>query len=113
MCVAVGCSNGPKPPKDLISKGKMVAFLVDLHITEVKVQNLGIKADSVKKVFSILEADLFNQHQFADSVYIDSYHYYVEQPSIMEEMYTAVLDTLSLRRDIAEAAEKKKKPTTE
>ena len=106
--MVVGCSNEPRPPKGLIGKEQMVAFLVDLHIAEVKVQNLGIKVDSVKKVFSILEADLFRQHQFNDSLYIKSYQFYVEQPSLMEEIYSAVLDTLSLRRDLVEAAEKKR-----
>lgn len=103
MLTAIACQN-KGDNGDIMSKESMVRHLIDLHIAEAEVQNLRLKRDSTEKVFKIYEKYLLDKNDLTDSIFIRSYNYYLKHPEEMESIYEAVVDSISVRSSIDEAA---------
>lgn len=95
--MAIAC-GGERIPDTVIAEEEMVNILIDLHLAEAQVQDLRLKPDSAKKVMKIQEKLLYKKYEISDSLFIRSYNYYIEHPEKLEEVYTALIDTLSLRQ---------------
>lgn len=95
-CILFGCISEVKIPDDVMSKNEMISFLIDVHILEAKMGQLSLSRDSAYEVFSHFESEIFEQHEVDDSLYNKSLEFYYMNPEIMEEIYEAVLDSLSL-----------------
>lgn len=97
------CIDQKGTPDGILSKQKMVDFLIDLHIIEARLNTVRFPQDSVKLFFPDIEKELFEKHNITDSIYFVSYQYYLENVKEMEEIYTAVVDSLSIRERILNA----------
>ena len=97
-----GCIRESRPPEGLVPKEKMISFLIDLHIHETKASLSRMNKDSVRVFFPEVEKRLFEKHDIDDSLYLISFNYYLENVELMEEIYTAVVDSLSLRERLNE-----------
>ena len=85
-----------RPPR-LLSHQEMVSFLIDLHVAEAKMNYIEVKkTDSLEMIFRNYEAYLMDQHGFTDSVYLQSYEYYLDHMELMDEIYSDVVDSLSV-----------------
>lgn len=93
--------GGDKKPKDILSKGEMVQMLMDVYITEEKVNRLALQRDSATKVFSALEQKVFEHRNLSDTVFKRSLNYYTDRPVELEAIYTALVDSLQLREQRA------------
>ncbi len=102
LLLSTGCVKESKPPEGLIPKEIMISFLIDLHIQESKVTISRMNKDSVRAFFPEVEQKLFEKHGIDDSLYLMSFEYYLREIQIMEEIYTAVVDSLSLRERLFE-----------
>lgn len=94
------CIHTDKPPADIMTKQEMINFLIDLHIVEAKINILSVPPDTVKKFFPEIQDNLFEKHHITDSVYYKSYQYYLTHVDEMEEIYSAVVDSLSIRERV-------------
>ena len=98
--VLVGCHQDSaltKLPPNLLDKQQMVSFLIDLHLAEAKMSYIEVrKTDSLEIVFRHYERYLMDQHGFTDSVYLQSYAYYLDHMELMDEIYDDVVDSLSV-----------------
>jgi hypothetical protein len=99
ILVATSCGSD-KPPKQVLGEGEMISFLIDLHIAEAAVQNLRLKVDSSKVVFEVENRYLLQKHNITDSVFLNSYNYYLAHPKQLEIIYSAVVDSISLRQSL-------------
>jgi hypothetical protein len=99
ILVAISCSS-EQQSNTIMDEHDMINYLIDLHIAEASVQNLRLKADSARIVFSIKEKHLLNEHHITDSIFINSYNYYLDHPIELEEIYSAVVDSISLRQSL-------------
>lgn len=99
--VILGCVRKDKPSGEIMTKEQMVSFLIDLHIMEAKINTTRFPADSIKLIFPEIEQEMFKKHNITDSLYFRSYQYYLNNMFDMEEIYAAVVDSLSLRERIA------------
>lgn len=99
----IACSRQDKKPEGILSEQKMVDILIDLHIIEARINSVRIPKDTVKKFFPELEEKLFEKHGVSDSAYYRSYQYYLENVGKMEEIYSAVVDSLSVRERVSNA----------
>jgi len=97
ICAGItgGCSSKSKP-QGLIPEDKMVEILIDIHLTEGFVQSLPIPYDSSKRLYPILEKEIFEKHAVPDSVYISSLQYYLKDAIFMERVYARTIDSLSV-----------------
>lgn len=94
--VLLGCSSEKENSQNFLSKEQMVSLLIDIHVLEGKVDRLNIKRDSTTLIFNTLEREIFNTHQIDYELYERSYKYYLEDVKSMDEIYMAVVDSLSL-----------------
>ena len=63
LLVVVACSSELKDkPLNLMTKEQMVAFLIDSHLIEGKLQTIKINTDSLKLIFLDLEKELYQEH---------------------------------------------------
>lgn len=86
-----------KKPANLLSKDKMISFLIDLHLAEAKVSYAKVKnSDSTEILFRNYEQYLFEKHHIDDSAYYQSYEYYLAHMDQLEDIYAAVVDSLSV-----------------
>jgi len=98
LLVALACSSELKDkPLNLMTKEQMVAFLIDSHLIEGKLQTIKINTDSLKLIFLDLEKELYQDHHIDSEQFMQSYHYYLHEVDELSEIYEAVIDSLSLR----------------
>lgn len=95
VCVAL-LSCGEKKPEGILSRAEMVSIMEDIYIAEEKVNHLALARDSAKVVFEAMGDRVFENAAVSDSVFKRSFDYYMEHPSEMELIYTALVDSLQL-----------------
>ena len=109
---ALGCTSDSTlidPPPQLLSKQQMTSFLIDLHLAEAKMNYIEMrKTDSLEIIFRNYEKYLMTQHGFTDSVYLKSYEYYLDHMELMDEIYSDVVDSLSVMNSRQKALELEK-----
>ena len=92
------CAGDTKaPPANILSKEKMIQYFIDLEITEVKLNSLNLPPDTIQLFYDSIRKELFRKHNITDSVYYKSLRYYLYDVNSMEDIYSAVVDSLSLR----------------
>ena len=93
-------------PAQLLSKQQMVSFLIDLHLAEAKMNYTEVRqSDSTEILFRNYEKHLMDEHGFADSVYLESYAYYLDHMELMDEIYEDVVDSLNVMSTLERARE--------
>ena len=94
--------SGDSPPKGLLSEDKMVEVLVDIHMAEGMASSLPIPFDSSRKIYPILEREVFLKHNIPDSVFMESFQYYLRDSKTMEEIYSRTIDSLALKEKLGD-----------
>jgi hypothetical protein len=97
ICILFSCTEKEEKPSVLLSKEKMIEILSDVHISEAVTGIKNLDPDSAKKLFDAYEKSILAEHNIDKSIFDASYQYYIEQPELMDEIYAAVVDTLSLK----------------
>ena len=109
FAILIGCDTDAslsEPPPQLLDKDQMVSFLIDLHLAEAKMNYVEAgKTDSLEILFRNYEAYLMSQHGFTDSVYLDSYAYYLDHMELLDDIYSDVVDSLSVMNSQQKAQE--------
>jgi len=103
IILLAGC-KADAPPEWVMSEEEMINYLIDLHLSEAAVQNLRLKSDSARVVFAVREKYILKKHQLTDSVFLKSYSYYLKHSEKLEEIYGAVVDSISLRQSLLKEA---------
>ena len=88
--------EAPKP-KDLLPREQMISLLADLHVLEARVENSRLMPDSARSLFLTQQKALLWQHKVSDSTFFRSYRYYGIHRKDLNEIYQAVVDTLTKR----------------
>ncbi|MFN3405973.1 MAG: DUF4296 domain-containing protein [Cytophagaceae bacterium] len=83
--------------EELLSQEEMIDVLIRIHLAEGKVATKNLHPDSAKVVYSNYERQIFEELEIDKKVYNKSYQYYVSDPEKMDRIYSAVVDSLSLR----------------
>lgn len=104
----VSCSGKKQAPKGVIPAEKMAVILSDIYLSEFKISSVNIRNDSAKKVMRNYELKIFEEHGTNDSIYKESFKYYLENPDQLEAIYDIVIDTVSLREQVFNAKSKTK-----
>ena len=93
----MGCGGKQPRPVGILSAEEMVEMYSEMYLAEEKVNRLALPRDSANKVFKVIEQKVFEKNKVADSVFRQSINYYMNHPREMEQIYTAVVDSLNLR----------------
>ncbi|SMG10422.1 protein of unknown function [Marivirga sericea] len=104
----VSCSGKEEQPKGILPPEKMALILSDIYLAEHKAANIGLTLDSAKVVLKHYELKIFDDHNTTDSIYKESFKYYLDHPDKLEAVYDIVIDTVSLRDQVENAKKKSK-----
>jgi hypothetical protein len=97
------CTPQDEAPAGTLSKEQMVKVLVEIYVSEEKVNRLTLPRDSALAVFERMEDKIFQKTGVTDSTFEKSLNYYFEHPDQLQEIYTTVVDSLQLREQRAPA----------
>jgi hypothetical protein len=75
---------------------QVAVFLKDLYMLETKVKELRLNEDSLKVIFGYYEKKLFEEHHMTDSLYRESFIYYMDDIKGLSRVYEIIADSLSL-----------------
>lgn len=95
--ILFSCGQKGKVPEGILTPDQMVSALSELYIAEQKISTLGIPRDSLRQIFDVMEGKIFAKVNSSDTVFKKSLNYYVDRPKTLELIYTALVDSLSLR----------------
>jgi hypothetical protein len=87
----------PRPPANLIPREKLIPLLSDLHVLEAQVENARLSPDSARALYQAQQKDVLWRHSVSDSVLKNSVNYYLIHGKDLDEIYSAVIDTLARR----------------
>ncbi len=96
MVLLWGCGGEALPP-GVLTKEEYAAFLMEVYLAEARINNHAIARDSAAALYFSFEEKLLLNKGLSDSVIKATYQYYLSRPQELEEIYTAVVDSLSLR----------------
>lgn len=102
----LSCQSENETPAGIVSKDKMISFLIDLHIAEARINDLSLRRDSAEAFFKQVEDSLYIKNGIPhDSIYQKSYEYYLRDVNGLDAIYSAVVDSLSLRERLVKERE--------
>ena len=82
---------------------QVAVFLKDLYLLQEQVQDLKLKDDSAKVVFMHYETKLYEKHNMDDSIYRESFKYYMDDVKGLTRIYEIIADSLSLEERLMNA----------
>lgn len=97
----ISCSKKEKAPEGILNKEEMVKTIQEVLLAEEKVNRLRLSTDSSKKVFMAIRGKVFDKAGVPDSVFNNSMNYYMDHPKELEQIYTALVDSLNLKEQKA------------
>ncbi len=92
--LALSC--GKKRPEGIMSKADMIVALKSVYLNEEKINRAGLKWDSAQVVLDRIQQKSFEKMGIQDSTFKKSLAYYTERPAELDEIYSAVIDSLNL-----------------
>jgi len=87
----------PPQPADLLPKERMIPLLADLQVLEARVEGSRLPVDSARALYLAEQKSLLWKREVTDSVFQRSYRYYGIHGKDLDEIFGAVIDTLSRR----------------
>ncbi|MCH7410301.1 DUF4296 domain-containing protein [Belliella sp. DSM 111904] len=91
----LSCSRDSKP-EGVLDQAKMIAVLIDIHLSEGYVSTLPINYDSSRTLYPMFEHDVFEKHNVIDTVFHKSLEYYISKPKLIDKIYESIIDSLNV-----------------
>lgn len=95
MVPACGDEAG-KAEEPILGHHEMVKALTEIYLAEQKVNRLGVPRDSAEREFERFKKVIFERIGTSDSIFKRSFNYYMDRPREMEQIYSTLVDSLSL-----------------
>jgi hypothetical protein len=93
--------GGTSRPDNVLSKPEMVETFMEVYIAEEKVNRLSLPRDSATIVFDSMRVRIFKKMEMEDTVFKSSLQWYTAHPAEMQDILTALVDSLQLREQKA------------
>ena len=94
-----------KKEADVLSQAEMVRVMTEIYIVEDKVNRLAMGPDTSRQIFNKMREKISEKTGVPDSVFLKSLDYYTQDPKQMEQIYTALVDSLNLKEQRAGQAQ--------
>jgi hypothetical protein len=97
LVLLLSCGDdGKKSAQPVLSHHEMVKTMTEIYLSEQKVNRLGVPRDSAEREFERFKKIIFARIGISDSVFKRSFDYYMDRPREMEQIYSTLVDSLSL-----------------
>ncbi|MFY0690187.1 MAG: DUF4296 domain-containing protein [Cyclobacteriaceae bacterium] len=97
IILLTACRDVKEVPGEVLAQEKMSSILVDIHLLEAKMDQLGLSLDSGDVLYAHLQGLIFEEYGTDSLQYQNSLLYYLQNPGKMESVYNVVIDSLMLR----------------
>lgn len=99
LLLAMACSGKKQSelPANLISEDTMVNILIDIHVAQADVSMRNLAQDSADNLFLIKKRKILQNYHADETRFKESYFYYLEHISQLENMYGRVVDSIGLK----------------
>lgn len=95
------CNESPKLDRTgILTPDQMTSALIEIHLCEGKVSHTFFTGDSAKYYYLSLEKLAFKKLGITKEQYEKSYSFYAKQVEELDNIYTRVVDSLSLREQL-------------
>lgn len=93
----VACAEEKKEgiPSTILTKQKMAAVMLDMHLLEAAMSLNTYRPDIITKGDPAIAFDVFDKHKITKAQYNESFEYYAQHPELLNEVYQLVLENLS------------------
>ena len=91
-----GCTPD-KIPENVLTEPEMVRVLIEMYLAEERISRISLPYDSVNQLIPRFREKAFQDAGIAEETYKASMAYYMANPKRLDQIYTAVVDSLSLR----------------
>ncbi len=109
LLLLTACNAKTTIPEDVLPENKMILILSEIHMAETEIQNINFKSvDSSYALQRAWEIKIMKKFKTDTATYNRSYKFYLTHVEYMQDIYTAVADTLQKRN---EQMEKKNSPS--
>lgn len=99
FCIIMGCNTPDQIPDTLLNEVVMSNILLDVHLLESKINTLGKKGDTSFQIYDHFEKLILEKHGVDSLVFTQNLAYYMRNPSLIENVYTNIIDTLVFREN--------------
>lgn len=89
----------------VLSQEEMVRVLTEIYIVEDKVNRLTLGPDTSRQIFNQMREKVAAKTGIPDTLFLKSLDYYTQRPKQMEQIYTALVDSLNLKEQRAGQAQ--------
>ncbi len=103
LFLTTACGSKKESEKGVLTRPEMVNTLLDVYVTEQKIVMLNLPRDSAELLFKKLNAKVLESKNVSDSLLKKSFDYYLANPKELEEIYSALVDSLNLREQRSNA----------
>ena len=87
----------PLRPADLLPKERLIPLIADLHLLEARVEGSRLSPDSSRALYLSEQKNILSKRGVTDSAFQRSYRYYGIHGKDLDDIYGAVIDTLTRR----------------
>jgi hypothetical protein len=101
------CQSRESVPEGILDRDQMVHSIIEVYLAEEKLKTMNLQQDSAKKFFNALDDKVFEKLGTSDSILKESFDYYMLHTRELEEIYSAVVDSLNLMEQRAPTPEDK------
>ncbi|MCU0397007.1 MAG: DUF4296 domain-containing protein [Cyclobacteriaceae bacterium] len=99
VTLILGCKREEKPA-GVLSEAEMVNVLMQMYLAEERLSRISITYDSSQKLIPYFRKRVFSLTGVPDSTYRKSMEYYMANPKQLDYIYSALIDSLSLREQV-------------
>lgn len=89
--------------QDVLPKQEVVKYLLEVYLAESKINQLSLTSDSARRIFKIMMPKIREKTGVSDTLVRRSLDYYADRPQDLQQIYTALVDSLNLREQRAKA----------
>jgi len=93
MC-AIACERS-SPPEELISVDEMIVILKEYHMGEGSIGQMRLSGEQRDTMRIQLYDKVLEKYEMDRETFYSSYEYYLTQPTLMDTIYTRIIDQLN------------------
>ena len=107
LAMLASCHSRNSVPSGILDRDQMVHSIIEIYLAEEKLKSMNLPPDSAKKFFNTMDDKVFEKLGTSDSILKESFDYYMLHTKELEEIYSAVVDSLNLMEQRAPSPEDK------
>lgn len=96
-----GCSDQDQSKAKRLTKGELTNILADIHLVEVSIQDRSYGGDTASYVYHAAMRSIYERHGTDSATFHTQFKEWMQDVKALDDLYAAVVDTLSYREALS------------